>query len=93
MSDTEKLLPCPFCGGEGKIVKGKYIYEIYNAKIECTGCGCGTKIFNEYFNARDYAIEQVSLGKVDNVCEAILDASIKKAIQEWNKRTWRTGGF
>ena len=86
MRDKEKLLPCPFCGGEGKIVKGKYIYDVYDAKIECTDCGCGTKIFNEYFNVREHAIKQTILGNVDSACGIILDASIKKAIQVWNKR-------
>ncbi len=84
VSDTEKLLPCPFCGREGKIVKGED--SLYDTKIECIDCGCGTKIFNEYFNVREYAIEQMRLGNVDNVCGIILDASIKKAIQAWNKR-------
>lgn len=88
MKDKEKLLPFPFCGGESKIVKGQ---DIYDTKIECIGCGCGTKIFNEYFNVRDYATEQMRLGNVNSVCGIILDTSIQKAIRAWNKRFRETG--
>lgn len=83
MSNTEKLQPCPFCGGNAEIKHGQDIYDTY---IECVSCGCETKTFNEYQNTRDYAVEQMKLGKVSSVCGIISEATKKKAIEAWNKR-------
>ena len=78
-----KLKLCPFCGGKAEIENGQDIYDTY---IECTVCGCRTKTFNEYFNVRNYAVKQMRLGNVSNVCEIISKATTEKAINVWNKR-------
>lgn len=81
-NEAKKLKPCPFCEGEAKLK----IKELYDAHIECTQCGCGTKTFNEYWNVRDYASEQMKAGKVDSVVGIIQQCSIKKAVEAWNRR-------
>ena len=43
---TEKLKPCPFCGGEAKINKREY-------SIECTRCSA----YMGYFYTKQEAIE------------------------------------
>ena len=78
-----ELEKCPFCGGKAEIKKGQDIYDTY---IVCIACGCRTETFNEYFNVREYAVEQMILGKVDSVCGIISNATIEKAIRAWNRR-------
>lgn len=43
---SEKLLPCPFCGGESRIREYKDVeFLIHNADcfmVQCDRCGCGT---------------------------------------------------
>lgn len=79
---SEKIKNCKFCGGKAEIKTGQDMYDKY---IECISCGCRTKTFNEYFSVRDYAIEQVRLGKADGVYEIINNATIKKAMEAWNR--------
>lgn len=46
MSDTEKLLPCPFCGGKADIyVEGKIILDRYKKcySVYCKDCCCTTQ--------------------------------------------------
>lgn len=79
---TIELKPCPFCGGKAELK----IKDLYDVHIECIKCGCMTNTFNEYYNARDYAIEQMKAGKVDSVIGIIQQCSVKKAVEAWNRR-------
>ncbi len=36
---TEKLKPCPFCGGEAVLISNKE-EQLYS--VECKNCDCGT---------------------------------------------------
>lgn len=36
---TEKLKPCPFCGGKATLTE--YRFAFYQCKVECTTFGCG----------------------------------------------------
>jgi hypothetical protein len=40
MSNTEKLLPCPFCGNnEIKISQGRFGYSSFCCSVKCNCCG------------------------------------------------------
>jgi Lar family restriction alleviation protein len=41
---SEKLLPCPFCGGEASVHRGEHAF--YDAKIRCAGCQAEGPIFD-----------------------------------------------
>lgn len=41
MRDTEKLLPCPFCGGEADFEEEDYSAHTY-WRVICLECRCGT---------------------------------------------------
>jgi len=41
---TEKLLPCPFCGGEASVHRCEHAF--YDAKIRCAGCQAEGPIFD-----------------------------------------------
>ena len=67
----EEIMPCPFCGGEGKLVGGEVIvipeidengayvgadYESTPAYVECQNCHATGPDFNEDDNDRDNAV-------------------------------------
>lgn len=44
-AQTDKLEPCPFCGGEGELIVRDYAddrADVGNAYVECRGCGVET---------------------------------------------------
>ena len=43
---NDKLLPCPFCGGEAEFCKGDWIGKEY--WVKCTKCICKTSLSNNY---------------------------------------------
>jgi len=63
-SNTNELLPCPFCGGEAKVTcfgRGRY-----QANVECTKCSC--RLHERFiskaeamkaWNRRDHAVEPI----------------------------------
>lgn len=65
-----KLLPCPFCGGEAKFKKGfpsKQIAHCRQAVVQCKNCGC-----------RTVTIRQTAMEKWEDVD--------RHAIEAWNRR-------
>lgn len=72
MSDT-KLKPCPFCGGEAKLITTEFDRKTIAIKVECksyyarTTGYCATVFNNENV-----------LNNIDNARE--------KAIEVWNRR-------
>jgi Lar family restriction alleviation protein len=40
---SDKLLPCPFCGGGAELLKGLCELDNY---VMCLKCGCKTKLYN-----------------------------------------------
>lgn len=80
MSDKEKLLPCPFCGGKA-FLKEEHEYadtpsnnDHHYFWVECKECGARTKAMHLK------SVMYKSFGK-----EEFLKA-IKEAIEAWNKR-------
>jgi Lar family restriction alleviation protein len=73
MVNNEKLKPCPFCSGEGKLLTNLSTISPYSL-ILCTKCGVSTKNYSmnpEYF--------EIS-------AEEAAERSKQKAIAAWNKR-------
>lgn len=80
---NKELKPCPFCGGQAHIIYKSGYYEV---KIECKECKCSTQPYDAYFDVRDSIAEQAMCGYIDDTCKAILDISIRRATNAWNKR-------
>lgn len=79
MSDTEKLLPCPFCGGRAVFATDGNNSSHYNVgfafTIKCQNCGCRLP-------------KQYSLTFTLGDCGQIVPQSDNRneALKEWNKR-------
>ena len=43
-AEEEKLLPCPFCGGEAEAVSAMYGHKLEGARVRCTGCWAITPV-------------------------------------------------
>lgn len=62
MSELEKLLPCPFCGGEPILQLG--IIAVI-ARVYCSDCECATSFFStekeatDRWNMRQETLEQL----------------------------------
>lgn len=69
------ILPCPFCGGEGKletVITGRGHGEAYDTvQVRCPSCG-------------------VSMGRSGYAGEPVADRA-KGAIEDWNRRAPTTG--
>lgn len=73
MNDTEKLLPCPFCGGEVSI-KARDKRDVgFTIWCECSKCHAETSGYCPDINNEDNSIENIENCK-------------QLAIQAWNKR-------
>lgn len=74
----KQLKPCPFCGGEAKVVSGTthlpFSEEINYFKVTCTKCGA-----TPYFSKED------NLYYKDNYKE-IEEKLIQEVIEMWNRR-------
>ena len=47
-----ELKPCPFCGGEAKVVYGKYFLTLTaKTHVECTKCGAKTREFKSCYTS------------------------------------------
>lgn len=53
MSDNEKLLPCPFCGGEARIRHMYVAGEPSHSMAECTKCHVKTDFYVYQFGERN----------------------------------------
>lgn len=79
MSDKEKLLPCPFCGGKAKL-KNNHICKdmsfgiIYNEiYVSCENCNCQTKTILVDWHCGETYEKEISQAE-------------QEAIKTWNKR-------
>ena len=70
---TPELLPCPFCGGEAKLVKSKS--KMNDTRIQCKKCGIKTGWWMgepaeliEQWNNRVYPEEELPDGTKITVC-------------------------
>lgn len=70
----EKLKPCPFCGGEGKVKAAKNDWAGFTVWCECEKCHAKTSSYCPNLEKEDCALENV-------------DYCRDKAIEVWNKRT------
>lgn len=71
MSDTEKLLPCPFCGGKAELLMvDDGFYLIY---AQCKECHARTTAGVASLKNPEEALESIERCK-------------KLIIEEWNKR-------
>lgn len=48
---TDKLKPCPFCGGEAEHIKTHLYGKVSGHFIACKKCECQIKIFSSKQNA------------------------------------------
>lgn len=80
MSNKEKLLLCPFCGGKGarktehRCVDMQFDTDHDYFWVECEECGARTKLIH---------IENARYRKT---CEKELEQAKRKADKLWNKR-------
>lgn len=70
----EKLKPCPFCGGTGKIKAAKKDYIGFTIWCECKKCCAKTDGYCPDLKIEDLAIENI-------------DSCRNAAIKAWNRRT------
>ena len=80
MGKSEKLIPCPFCGGKG-LTKEEHSFSDVQSDddhhyfwIECKDCGARTKI--THFKSARY-------GKI---CTKEIFKAIREVTEAWNKR-------
>lgn len=67
MKDTNKVLPCPFCGN--KDIVTDHMTQTYPAKlydVYCARCGCGTMSFNEKEHAIRNWNRRIPMNKITN---------------------------
>ena len=69
----EKLKPCPFCGGEGKVKAAKKDYMGFTIWCECEKCCAQSCGYCPDIKDEDCAIENI-------------DSCRNKAIEAWNRR-------
>ncbi len=66
MNDTEKLLPCPFCGGKADF-ESKENYSAHAFwRIVCNECGCGTWCDEDGFGYEDNQGKQKVIDEWNN---------------------------
>lgn len=62
MNDTEKLLPCPFCGGKAHVMKkeclsnGYITYGIYHSMFEHANCILSGQLIDAVFETEEKAM-------------------------------------
>ena len=43
----EKLLACPFCGGEAEVFSAMYAHRLNGARVRCTRCWAITPVYKD----------------------------------------------
>jgi Lar family restriction alleviation protein len=47
--DAAALAPCPFCGGEAKLLESRCAEDAMMAVVECSGCLAQTTVFEDAY--------------------------------------------
>ena len=69
----EKLKPCPFCGGKGKVKAAKKDNVGFTIWCECEKCHAIISGYCPYMKDEDFVLENI-------------DACRNDAIKAWNRR-------
>lgn len=70
---SEELKPCPFCGGEAKLITTEFDRKTIAIKVECQSCSARAGGFCATVFDNKNALENI-------------DNSREKAIEAWNRR-------
>ena len=78
-----KLLPCPFCGGEAHLTEFIGLDKKMNYYVECGSVVCGVYPETTLFDTQEEAIEQWNTRKpMERIVEQLED-------KKWNIHDWR----